>query len=115
MLKAAEAGPGTVKELAGRALVGYGAARYTCSRLCGMGLLQAVGSNQAAGRGRASQVLAPADPQAPPPAPGGDLAAVLSGWGAPAKKRPADERDLLAEMLAETRGTPGNRKQWRGG
>jgi hypothetical protein len=39
MRSAAQQGPGTVRELAERAQVGYTAARYTASRLCNAGEL----------------------------------------------------------------------------
>lgn len=45
---AAAAAPGTVRELAGRACVGYAAARYTASRLASTGVLVAVDESRPA-------------------------------------------------------------------
>ena len=42
LLAAAEAGPGTVRELAARACAGRHAARYTCSRMLSRGELMIV-------------------------------------------------------------------------
>lgn len=79
LLTAAEAGPGTVKELADRACVGRHVSRYTCSRLLSAGHLVEVDRRCGpGGKGRTSGVLAL--PSAPKPEPGASLAAALALW-----------------------------------
>lgn len=76
--------PGTVCELAARALVGQAVARYTASRMAARGELVAVGTVRRPGVGRPAVVFGV--PQATPDAsPGPDaLHLALRGWFAPA-------------------------------
>ena len=60
MLTAAASGPGTVVQLAERACVGYGAARYTASRLVSSGALSPLSPGRPA-------ILAVAGPGGPAP------------------------------------------------
>jgi hypothetical protein len=63
LVKAAEQGPGPVRALAERAQVGYGAARYTASRMVDRGELVVLQGGRPAVLGV---------PTAPPTAPAGD-------------------------------------------
>lgn len=59
MVSAAAHGPGTVAELAARACVGYGAARYTASRLVSSGALVALSAGRPAVLGAPQAAEAP--------------------------------------------------------
>lgn len=73
LLQAAKGGPGTVVQLAERACVGYGAARYTASRLVSAGALVPLTA------GRPAVLGAVPDQPADPPA-GGLRALPRSFW-----------------------------------
>ncbi len=80
LLKAA-AEPGTVKQIAARALVGRAAAEYTASRLLAQGLLVAVGETRREGPGRPAAVVQAIAPGQAPERVGADLQGLLrSAW-----------------------------------
>jgi hypothetical protein len=71
---AAGAGPGTVRELAHRGLVGLSVARYTASRMVDRGQLVVVDA------GRPAVLALPGTTCTEDVAVGADLVGVLSGW-----------------------------------
>lgn len=73
LLQAARQGPGTVRELAARALVGRGAASYTTSRLVASGELVTLKPGKPAILAMPPEGAAALGPQA--------LGSVLAGWG----------------------------------
>lgn len=80
--RAAAAAPGTARDLATRAQVGYGAARYTVARMVARGELVELGRQLRDGSTRPAGVFGPppADRPASPPADGAGLALLLSAW-----------------------------------
>ena len=71
---AAGAGPGTVRELAHRGLVGLSVARYTASRMVDRGQLVVVDA------GRPAVLALPTTTTCTCAAAGADLAGALAGW-----------------------------------
>lgn len=71
ILAAADEGPGTVRALAERSLVGYGHARRTASKLLRLGELTVHQSGRPAVLVRRGDVSGP----------GVDIASIMQGWG----------------------------------